>query len=59
MTLVGLIELISAETAFYIKGGTINSPMRGNVIAVKTNEEAKQLAEKYNANPLTWEEIIK
>uniref|UniRef100_UPI00404B576F nitrous oxide reductase accessory protein NosL n=1 Tax=Flavobacterium sp. TaxID=239 RepID=UPI00404B576F len=51
--------LIPAETAFYIKGGTINSPMRGNVIAVKTDEEAKQLAAKYNANPITWEEIIK
>ena len=51
--------LISAETAFYVKGGTINSPMRGNIIAVKTDEEAKQMAEKYNANPITWEEIIK
>ena len=51
--------LIPAETAFYVKGGEINSPMRGNTIAVKNNEEAKQMAEKYNANPISWEEIIK
>lgn len=51
--------LIPAETAFYVKGGTINSPMRGNTIAVSTSEEAKQMAEKYDANPISWEEIIK
>ena len=50
---------ISAETAFYVKGGTINSPMRGNIIAVKTNEEAEQMAKKYNASPISWAEIIK
>ena len=38
--------LISAETAFYVKGGEINSPMRGNIIAVKTEKEAKNIALK-------------
>ena len=51
--------LISAETAFYVKGGEISSPMRGNIIAVKTEEEAKKIALKYNANPISWSEIIK
>lgn len=51
--------LISAESAFYVKGGKINSPMRGNIIAVKTEEEAQQIATKYNANPISWSEIIK
>ena len=51
--------LIAAESAYYVKGGTINSPMRGNIIAVKTAEEAKHMAEKYDANPISWEEIIK
>ena len=51
--------LIAAETAFYVKGGSINSPMRGNTIAVQTNEEVKQMAEKYNASPISWTEIIK
>ena len=33
--------------------------MRGNIIAVKTEEEAKKIALKYNANPISWSEIIK
>ena len=40
-------------------GGQINSPMHGNIIAVKTNSEAQTLAQKYNANPISWEAIIK
>ena len=51
--------LIPAETAFYIKGGEINSPMHGNIIAVKTNEEAQIVAQKLKANPISWQEIIK
>ncbi len=51
--------LIPAETAFYVKGGTINSPMHGNIIAVKTKEEAIQLAKKLNANLISWSEISK
>ena len=51
--------LISAESAFYVKGGEINSPMRGNIIAVKTEKEAKNIALKYNASLVSWSEIIK
>ncbi|MFD2910059.1 nitrous oxide reductase accessory protein NosL [Flavobacterium ardleyense] len=51
--------LIAAESAYYVKGGEINSPMRGNTIAVQTEAEAKQMAEKYKANPISWSEIIK
>ena len=51
--------LIPAETAFYVKGGEINSPMRGNIIAVKTEEEVKKITSKYKANPTSWSEIIK
>ena len=51
--------LIAAESAFYVKGGEINSPMRGNIIAVQTVEEATQMAEKSKANPISWSEIIK
>ncbi len=50
--------LIPAETAYYVKGEQINSPMHGNIIAVKTEDEAKQLATKYSASPITWKEII-
>ena len=51
--------LIAAESAYYVKGGEINSPMRGNIIAVQTVEEATQMAEKFKANPISWSEIIK
>ena len=51
--------LISAESAFYVKKGEINSPMRGNIIAVKTEKEAKNIALKYNASLISWSEIIK
>ena len=51
--------LIPAETAFYVRDGQINSPMHGNTIAVKTKEEATQMAKKYNATPISWNEISK
>lgn len=50
--------LIPAESAFYVIGGEINSPMHGNVIAVKTKEEAAELAKIYKANLTSWSEII-
>ena len=49
--------LIPAETAFYAKGSSINSPMHGNIIATKTKEEAEKLAKEYQANLLSWNEI--
>lgn len=51
--------LIPAETAFYVKDGSINSPMHGNTIAVQTKEEASQMVEKFNATPISWNEISK
>lgn len=51
--------LIPAETAFFVKGGEINSPMRGNIIAVQTEEEAKEKALLFNAKKISWNEIIK
>lgn len=51
--------LIPAETAFYAKGGDINSPMHGNIIAVKTQAEAQTKATNFKANLTSWSEIIK
>ena len=51
--------LIPAETAYYLNGGDIKSPMHGNIIAVQTETEAMQLAKKFNAKPISWAEIIK
>lgn len=51
--------LIPATTAFYLKGGDISSPMRGNIAAFSTQEAADSFKEKLNAKTLAWEEIIK
>lgn len=50
--------LISAEKAFYLKNGTINSPMRGNTAAFSTKPEAEQYQTKLNATPTSWNEIF-
>ncbi|HSD14919.1 MAG TPA: nitrous oxide reductase accessory protein NosL [Flavobacterium sp.] len=49
--------LIPAEKAFYLKGGTISSPMRGNTAAFSTQKEAEQYKTKLNATSSTWDEI--
>lgn len=51
--------LIPAETAYYVTGGAINSPMRGNIIAAQTENETRELETKFKANPISWAEIIK
>jgi len=50
--------LIPAEKAFYLKGGTINSPMRGNTAAFSTKQEAEQYQTKLSAAPSSWDEIF-
>lgn len=51
--------LILAEKAFYVKGGTIKSPMHGNVLAVQTEAEAIALAVKFDAKRTTWPTLLK
>lgn len=50
--------LIPAEKAFYLKDGTINSPMRGNTAAFSTKQEAEQYQTKLSAEPSSWDEIF-
>ena len=50
--------LIPAETAFYLKGGSIASPMRGNIAAFTSQEEANSFKDKLEATETTWENII-
>lgn len=50
-------KLIPAEQCFFLKGGTINSPMRGNTIAFSTKNEATAYQSKLNAELKTWAEI--
>ncbi|WP_241258527.1 nitrous oxide reductase accessory protein NosL [Flavobacterium sp. Sr18] len=50
--------LIPAKTAFFISEGTIQSPMRGGVIAFSSENDAKEFGIKFKAKPITWEAII-
>lgn len=54
-----LNTLIHAEKAFFVKGGKINSPMRGNIIALKTLKEAEIKAKEFGATMVSWKEIVK
>jgi copper chaperone NosL len=50
--------LISAETAFFLSGGTIQSPMRGGIIALSNQADASAFAIKLEAEPITWKAIL-
>lgn len=49
--------LISAESAFYLKGGAIKSPMSGNIAAFKTMTEASEYKVKLNAESKEWNNL--
>lgn len=49
--------LIPVEKCFFLKGGTINSPMHGNAIAFSSKKEAQQYQSKFNAAIFTWKEL--
>ena len=51
-------ELIDATTAFYSKGGSINSPMHGNIIATKSQEDATRFASEFQSTSTTWSEVL-
>lgn len=50
--------LIPAETAHFISGSEILSPMRGGIIAFSDANAAKQFQIKFNAEPMTWDAIL-
>jgi len=50
--------LIPAETAFYCKGGAINSPMHGNIIATTNKQNVLKYIAEFQANAITWDKII-
>ena len=50
--------LIPAKTAFFVSGGTIQSPMRGGIIAFSSENDAKEFGIKLKAKPVTWEAVI-
>lgn len=51
-------ELIPAETAYYLIGGQIASPMRGNTAAFINEAEANKVKDNLQAQPISWNIII-
>ncbi|TDE30385.1 hypothetical protein E0I61_05160 [Flavobacterium ranwuense] len=51
--------LIPASTAHFISGSTIQSPMRGGIIAFSSEKKAKEFGIKFNAKLITWDAILK
>ncbi len=51
-------ELIPAESAYYIKGGTLKSPMAANIAAFKTQAEADEHLSKLQAESANWQTLI-
>ena len=50
--------LIPATTAFFLSGGTIQSPMRGGIIALSNEKDVNEFAAKLEAKPVAWEAVI-
>lgn len=50
--------LIPAETAFFLSGGTIQSPMRGGIVAFSRENVANDITSKLNAEAITWDAIL-
>lgn len=50
--------LIPAETAFFIKGGQIYSPMRGNIAAFASEKDATQFMDKLETKSITWNNVL-
>jgi copper chaperone NosL len=50
--------LIPAETAYFIKGEQISSPMRGNIAAFASEKEAAVFMEKLETKSITWNNVL-
>lgn len=51
--------LIPVETAFFLSGESIQSPMRGGIIAFSSEKEVAALQSKFNAKSIPWDAVIK
>jgi len=52
-------SLIKAGESFLLQGGDIRGPMNGNVIAFKSKDSMKKMAERFNAVAINWEQVNK
>jgi copper chaperone NosL len=52
-------QLMAVEKAYFIKGGSINSPMRGNFAAFADEANQKKMAQTYQAQLMSWSSAYK
>jgi copper chaperone NosL len=50
--------LIPAETAYFIKGEQISSPMRGNIAAFASEKDAARFKAKLETKSITWNNVL-
>lgn len=50
--------LIPAETAFFLSGKTISTPMRGGIVAFSSESAAKEFESKLNAKSISWKQVL-
>ena len=50
--------LIPAEQSFYLRGGSINSPMRGNFAALASDKDQDNFQKQLNAKMVTCEQVF-
>lgn len=50
--------LMPVNESYFLSGGKIMSPMQGNVAAFRNESIANEYAEKLNATPITWDDIL-
>ncbi len=55
----GTHALVNAKECFLLQGGDIKSPMNGDVIAFKSNDDMKPFIKSLNAKEVTWQELTK
>ena len=51
-------KLIPAESSLYLKGGSISSPMRGDVAAFQTQQDFDAIGKNLNATQTSWAELF-
>lgn len=55
---IGENKFIDATTAWYIHSKELRSPMRGNIAAFSTQEDAAQYARKYSTSTIVWGDLM-
>lgn len=50
---------INASQAFFLQGGSFQSPMNGNLAAFSVEDSMKKAETQFNASPVTWAQLNK